>query len=253
MKKLIYSLLFVVSALFLSISISYAQCEPDTVTCKDTLQPGEFCPRFLPDGYLGQPYSEVITILPPGQFTHPDFGTVDILKIIVTDVKNMPPGIGYEANAPEFFPDTAYCVLLSGTPDTAGVYDLGITVTAYVDLGPPLGTIMIEDITDDTSVSITIHAGSGLDDAVWEEQFVICGPNPFNNTTMISMRSSGIDDVELLVYNLLGAVVYREQMRASSGINRFQFNGQELRHGTYIYHVSTKDKVYTNRLLKLRD
>jgi hypothetical protein len=252
MKKLIYSLLFAVSALFLSISISYAQCEPDTITCKDTLLPGEFCPRLLPDGFVGQPYSEVITIIPPGQFTHPDFGTVDIQKIIVTDVKNMPHGIGYEANAPAFFPDTAYCVLLSGTPDTAGVYNLGITVTAYVDLGA-LGIIAIEGITDDTSVSITIHAGSGLDDAAWEEQFVICGPNPFNNTTMISMKSSGIDDAELVVYNLLGSVVYREQMRASSGINRFRFDGQDLRHGTYIYHVSTKDKIYTNRLLKLKD
>jgi hypothetical protein len=251
MKKLIYSLVFVVSAIFLSIPLSYAQCEPDTVTCKDTLLPGEFCPRLLPDGYLGQPYSEVITIIPPDKFNFNN-QEVSIVKIIVTDVKNMPPGIGYEANAPEFFPDTAYCVLLSGTPDTAGVYNLGITVTAYVDLGP-LGTIAVEDITDDTSVSITIHAGSGLDEAVWKDQFVICGPNPFNTTTMISMKSGAIDDAELIVYNILGSIVYREQMRTSSGINRFRFDGQDLRHGTYIYHVSTKDKIYTNRLLKLKD
>lgn len=250
MKKLIYSILFAVSALFLSISVSYAQCEPDTLTCKDTLQPGEFCPRQLPDGYLGQPYNAVITIIPPGHYIYNN-NPIEVLKLIVTDVKNMPPGISYEANAPEFFPDTAYCVLLSGTPDTAGVYNLGITVTVFIDfLGSPVG---IEGITDDTSVSITIHAGSGLDDPAWEEQFVICGPNPFNNTTMISMKSSGIDDAELVVYNLLGSVVYREQMRASSGINRFRFDGQDLRHGTYIYHVSTKDKIYTNRLLKLKD
>jgi hypothetical protein len=248
MKKLLYSLIFVVSALFLSISVSHAQCEPDTVTCVDTLQPGEFCPRNLPDGYVGQPYSKVITIIPPDQYFYEAMQLlVDVVKLIVTDVKNMPPGITYEANAPEFYPDTAYCVLLSGTP-----YYLGITITSYVDL-PGFSVIGVPDITDDTSVSITIHAESGLDDPACKDQFVICGPNPFRNTTMISMKTRGIDDAELVVYNLLGGVVYREQMRTSPGINRFRFDGQDLRHGTYIYHVSTRKEIYTNRLLKLKN
>ena len=251
MKKLLYSLLFVVSALFLSISVSHAQCEPDTVTCKDTLQPGEFCPRILPDGFVGQPYSEVITIIPPGHYNY--LGSeVTVIEIVIQDVKNMPPGITYEANADTLLPDSAYCVLLSGTPETAGVYDLGITVSALVDI-PNLGEIKIDSITDDTSVSITIYAESGLDDPVWEDQLVICGPNPFNNTTMIRLKSQGIDDAELVVYNLLGGIVYREQMRTSLGINLFRFDGQDLRHGTYIYHISTKGEIYTNRLLKLKD
>lgn len=242
--------MLIASALFTGLSDIYAQCEPDTVNCKDTLQPGEFCPRILPDGYLGQPYHEIITIIPPGVYMY-NQNPIEVIKLIVTDVKNMPPGITYEANAPEFYPDTAYCVLLSGTPDSAGVYNLGITVTVFVNfLGTPIG---VENITDDTSVSITIHAGSGLDDPVWEDQFVTCGPNPFTNTTTIRLKSQGIDDAELVVYNLLGGVVYREQMRTSPGINRFRFDGQDLRHGTYIYHVSTRGDIYTNRLLKLRD
>ncbi len=250
MKKQIHKLIIIISAIFFCISPIHAQCEPDTVNCKDTLQPGEFCPRVLPDGYLGQPYNEVITIIPPGQYTY--LGTtVNIVKIIITDVQNMPPGISYEANAPEFFPDTAYCVLLSGTPSTAGIYDLGIMVTAFVDL---LGTpVAIDSIIDDTSVSITIHAGSGLDDPAWEDQFVRCGPNPYWHTTMISLNAPGIGDAELLVYNLLGGIVYREQLRTSPGINSFMFDGGDLRHGTYIYHVSTKSEVYTNRLIKLKD
>ena len=252
MKKQLYSLVILVFALFLGKTSISAQCEPDTVNCKDTLNPGEFCPAFLPDGFLGQPYSSVITILPPAQFPVPDVGMVDVIKIVVQDVKNMPPGITYEANAAEFFPDTAYCVLLSGTPDSAGVFPLGITVSATVNV-PPLGTIQIDSITDDTSVSITIHAGSGLENPVWGERLVVCGPNPFNNTTTIRLKSSGIDDAELVVYNLLGGVVYREQMRTSPGINRFLFDGQELRHGTYIYHVTTRGEIHTNRLLKLKD
>ena len=251
MKKLLYSLFFVVSALFLGVSTSSAQCEPDTVNCKDTLLPGEFCPRFLPDGFLGQPYSEVITIIPPGYYNYGG-NQVTVLELVVQDVKNMPPGITYEANADVFFPDTAYCVLLSGTPETAGVYNLGITVSVLVNI-PPLGEIRIDSITDDTSVSIVIHAGSGLDDPAWQDQAVICGPNPFNNTTTIWLKSQGIDDAELLVYNLLGSIVYREQMRTSPGINHFRFDGLDLRHGTYIYHVTTKGEIYTNRLLKLKD
>ena len=251
MKKLLYSLIFIASALLLSIPMGHAQCEPDTVTCKDTLQPGEFCPKLLPDGFVGQPYSEVITILPPG---HYDFSgiQVTVLELVVQDVKNMPPGITYEASADTLLPDSAYCVLLSGTPETAGEYDLGITVSVLVDI-PYTGVMKIDSITDDTSVSIVIHAGSGLDDPTWQDQLVICGPNPFNNTTTIRLKSQGIEDAELIVYNILGGIVYREQLRTSPGINHFGFDGQDLRHGTYIYHVKTKGEIYTNRLLKLKD
>ena len=244
-------MLFVVSALFLNFSISHAQCEPDTVTCKDTLQSGEFCPKLLPDGYLGQPYSAVITILPPSEYNYLG-NVVTVIELVVQAVKNMPPGINYEASADTLLPDSAYCVFLSGTPETAGIYDLGITVSALVNI-PNLGEIKIDSITDDTSVSIVIHAGSGLDDPTLQDQFVICGPNPFNNTTTIRLRSQGIEDTELIVYNILGGIVYREQMRTSPGINHFGFDGQDLRHGTYIYHVTTKGEIYTNRLLKLKD
>jgi hypothetical protein len=251
MKKLLYSVIFVVSPLFLGISSSNAQCEPDTVTCRDTLQPGEFCPKVLPDGFIGQPYSEVITVIPPGSYFYSGF-EVEVLDLVVQDVKNLPPGITYESSADTLYPDSAYCVLLSGTPETAGVYDLGITVSVLANI-PNLGVLRIDSITDDTSVSMVIHAGSGLDDPAWEDQFVFCGPNPFNNTTEIRLKSQGIEDTELVVYNLLGGIVYREQMRTSPGLNSYRFDGQDLRHGTYIYHISTKDEIYTNRLLKLRD
>ena len=250
MKKILYSALFIISALFLGTSISHAQCEPDTVNCIDSLQAGAFCPKTLPDGFVGQPYSEVITIITPNQY---DYGglVVQVLDLVVQDVKNMPPGITYEANADTLKPDSAYCVLMSGTPQTAGVYDLGITVSVLANI-PGLGVIRIDSITDDTSVSIVIHEGTGLNDPFREDQRVICGPNPFNNTTTIRLKSQGIDDTELLVYNLLGGIVYREQMRTTPGINHFRFDGQDLSHGTYIYHITTKGEIYTNRLLKLK-
>jgi hypothetical protein len=129
-----------------------------------------------------------------------------------------------------------------------------IKVWAYGSVNVPgLGELVIDSITDDTSVSMVIHAGSGLENPVWGERQVVCGPNPFHNTTTIRLKSSGIDDAELVVYNLLGGVVYREQMRTSPGINRFLFDGQELRHGTYIYHVTTRGEIHTSRLLKLQD
>ncbi len=252
MKKILYSALFVVSALFLGTSIIHAQCKPDTVTCKDTLQPGEFCPRILPDGYVGQPYSEVITIISPSIYNFNGID-VEVLYIAVENVLNMPPGITYEASADTLLPDSVYCVLMSGTPETAGEYDLGITISALVNI-PGLGdSIRIDSTTDDTSVSIVIQAGSGLDDPIYDEQMVICGPNPFNSTTTIRLKSQGADDTELLVYNLLGGIVYREQMRTSPGINHFRFDGQDLSHGTYIYHITTKGEIYTNRLLKLKN
>ena len=241
-----------ICALVISQGAAYTQCTPDTVTCKDTLLPGEICPRILPDGFEGQEYNEVITVIPPNEA---EVGgvMVEVVKIVVSAIDNLPPGLTYEMNAPEFYADTAYCILLSGTPESPGTFDLEITVIPYVYI--PLFNSVVEGdpVVDDSSLTMTIQPAIGQDESGREAPFISCGPNPFNHATFISINTRYYETAELKVYNLLGKMVYRESMEASPGRNSFDFNGINIKSGAYIYSVSTASKLVTGRLVKIKE
>ena len=112
MKKLILPLLFTVLVAMNS-NHGIAQCEPDVINCIDTASPGQICPMILPDGIIDQAYEQVVTIIPPYEA---DLGTgniIEIVKIVIDSINNLPPGLAWEANAEEFYADSVYCVLLS--------------------------------------------------------------------------------------------------------------------------------------------
>ena len=88
----------VLAMVFLASVELTAQCEADTVNCKDTGDPGQICPANLPDAVLNEAYDEVITVIAP------DTASLGIIQIgiayiIVDSVLNLPPGLNYSANA----------------------------------------------------------------------------------------------------------------------------------------------------------
>jgi len=46
-------------------------------------------------------------------------------------------------------------------------------------------------------------------------------------------------------------VIYTEKLAGSSGTFYYQFAGQDLRPGTYIYTITTGEKAYTGRFMKV--
>ena len=248
MKK---AVLFFVSILLISLASVQlsAQCIPDTITCVDTTgNPGEVCPTDLPDAVLNTLYDETITIIPPASYL---FLGVElaIIYIEIDSVKNLPPGIDYLPNADIFYPDTAYCIQLNGTPTQTGVFDLGIYITATVDFGGPVRY----PVVDDTSLSITVVTELGLDpDQSTGFRIIPIGPNPFSGRTGLAFFTPRQENVELDVYNILGNQVYHESLWTAEGTHHFSFDGQELPPGTYLYRVSVRDKYYTGKILKSR-
>jgi hypothetical protein len=251
MKKKFFLPVFICT-LVISQGTTFAQCIPDTINCKDTLLPGEICPRVLPDGYEGQEYSEVITVIPP---TEAEVGgvLVEVVKIVVTAVSNLPPGLTYEMNAAEFYKDTTYCILLSGTPESPGTFDLEITVVPYVYIALFNSVVESDPVVDDSSLTMTIQPAIGHDGISEADLLVTCGPNPFNHTTLISINSRNHETAELKVYNLLGKLVYQENKEMPPGRNSFDFNGMNINSGAYIYTVSTASKLVTGRIVKIKD
>jgi hypothetical protein len=248
MKRIATLLTTIISGFIISIQLS-AQCDPDT-TCKDTGDPGQFCPLNLPAAGLDIPYDEVVTIIPPGSYSISQAGTLTILYIEIDSVNNLPPGIDYIPGADRFYPDTAYCIELTGTPTQTGAFALSIHILATVDLfGTPTGI----PVVNDTSVVITVVDNLGTQ-PIGPSQFRVYQnvPNPFSEMTRLGYYTPEEQRIELSVYNVVGVLVHHEYDMAAPGEHYFRFDGSELQPGTYLFKVSTGETYFTGKLMKSR-
>lgn len=249
MKNLIHSTCVALMLTLFSQTLS-AQCEPDTVNCKDINMPGEICPLILPEAIVNQSYEKVFTVIPPNQATT-QYGPIDIVKIVIDTVGNLPPGLNYLTNSDTFYVDTAYCILLTGIPTNAGIYDLNIRVIPYI-YSTIFGVIEGPAIVDDTSLTILVRDPSGIDDFSGKEFAILeASPNPFRSTTRIGFYSSNQNPFELKIYNLLGKLIYEEKTAGSAGKNYFDFDGRSLQSGTYLYNISGNGTSTTKKIVKL--
>ncbi len=179
MKRLLLIILF--TTFYLSqINNSFAQCTPDPGCVDDPEEPGELCPDSLPDGTVGVPYNEVVTIIPPYEGDLGE-GTVDVIKIVIDAIENIPPGLTYEANATEMYPYNSYCILISGTPTTEGFYQLIIKVTPWIEIfGFP---VQGPQQVDDSSMAITINCS--LTSAIITGTNISCNGESDGSATVI--------------------------------------------------------------------
>lgn len=79
-------------------------------------------------------------------------------------------------------------------------------------------------------------------------------PNPFNPTTTIRFGLPKEAQVDVRIYDILGrevAVLVNNEVM-SAGIHNFEFNASRLASGTYVYRVTTGDKVDVKKMLLLK-
>ena len=230
-------------------SSAHGQCIPDTA-CVDIDDPGQFCPDSLPKVIVGTMYDTTVTIIAPGQTVYLN-SPITILYIEIDSVKNMPPGIEYFPNATQFYPDTAYCIQITGTPTQAGEFPLFIYVSPYIEyLGNPL---KVPQVVDTSSVVVTVLASSGLDPKQASAFQVFQNvPNPFSEITRIGFYTPVDDFIELKVFNILGEMMCHEQRGASPGESYFDFNGGTLMPGTYFYKVRNRTTHLTGKFIKIK-
>jgi len=228
-----------------------AQCEPDTANCKDVGDPGQICPRNLPDAVVNEPYDEIITVIAPDTASVGQI-QVSLAYIIVDSVLNLPPGLEYQANADIFYPDSAYCIQIAGTPTASGDYPLAIYVSAFVFFGEDL-IVKGGQIVDDTSVVMRVNETAGLDPyAINEFHVYPNAPNPFSDLTRLGFYTPFDTHIKLQVYNILGELMHEELQGAPPGEHYFEFNGSSLDPGTYFYRIINDTDLFTGKLIKTR-
>ncbi|NOZ45676.1 MAG: T9SS type A sorting domain-containing protein [Chlorobi bacterium] len=225
-----------------------AQCTPDIINCIDTDDPGQICPDVMPEGTVGEEYNQTVTIIPPYEA---DLGTgpITIIKIKIDQINNLPPGLSYESNAEEFYADTVYCVQLSGTPTTAGTYDLSIQIIPFIDyLGTP---VEMPAQTDDTSITITINSAN-LIESINTNPFynLTITPNPFYNLTTVSFNTSSYGNASLHIFNSLGKEIWNKTIKFKSGINNYLLDNLNFNEGMYFVMIKNDRFIQTKKLIK---
>jgi len=242
-------LIFLVLTIFSGMEL-FAQCVPDTENCTDIGDPGQFCPLDLPQAAMDEAYEQVVTVIPPGSYTT-TIGTLTISYIVIDSVNNLPPGIDYFPNANKLFPDTAYCILLSGTPTQAGEFALQIYISPFFNIG---GTpTFFDQVVDDTSIVITVNETAGIDPIQGTKFQVFQNvPNPFSEVTRLDYYIPFDDRVELSVYNVMGVLVHHESEGVPPGEHSFRFDGKELEPGTYFFRVGNSENSVSGKFVKSR-
>jgi len=256
MKKI---LLLLSALIVFQLTTAYSQCEPDVqymdfpigiypIDTVDTPVPS------LPVGQENQLYETTLTVALPDIVMVPNPNgppsPLGLDSIIVNNITGLPPGVTYECNTADcIFPAQALnCIVLSGTPTDAGTYPLTIQAQFYAfpispettfpgDLLSGEYNIIIEEaVAVDTPIENTIGLGQNI-------------PNPFGDVTEIQVdaKESGIFDFQ--VYNVIGKLLYNEQVALSAGANVIPFDGSKLYSGMYFYSVGQGNDRMTRRMV----
>ncbi len=113
-------------------------------------------------------------------------------------------------------------------------------------------TIEVNRIIDDVNKS----QGSKKSDVKYEKISLLKQnfPNPFNPTTIIRFELPQTSNVTLKIYNMNGEAVATlvENKNLAKGMNEFEFNGNSLSSGIYIYSLTAGNYSETRKMTLLK-
>ena len=278
-KKLLSTFLFIASV---GISSSFAQaavCTPD-FTCLPGGATEGICPDStmgLPAGTISVAYSTNISIKIPSSTTSGS-STYTLSHLAVTDVlvDSANTGtyvplttigldyLGSGTNSPvsasgiSGYTMTKYCywsapssacVIMSGTPNASGSFPLRIKSQARVDPSG-LGFYVWIAAPDNNQYHLVVNAASGVA-TIEANKFEVeqNNPNPFFDNTEIRFTSGHNSTDQFKVFNILGKMVYTNQVKAEIGLNTVKFSASSLSPGVYFYEITDGDKTITKKMI----
>ena len=254
MKKIL--LIFTLALSFIGAN---AQCSPDPQYTIDSTGVYPDTIVGLSDGFVGQMYSQNITIITPTDTVVDVFGSlvqVTIDNIDLTGVTGLPANFSYTCDPPSCsFPGGSIeCAELYSTinPTAAdvGIYPITLNTTAYASDVPFIGTLTQDDVTVGYYIEIldnTTSTFNHFDQTVFELKEVY--PNPVNNNVEICFISGIPEEVVLKTYNLLGEEVESHIIISSTGVNRLNINTSSYSEGMYLYSINNGSQLLTKRMI----
>ena len=234
-------------ALFASIQFAKAQCTPDPALNYPGISPNK-----LPNGIVGEPYSQVISLMVPLDTFVTLQGTVYNVRVdsaSVISIENVPSNFGYEADKPTrtWAGGAKGCARLFGTPLEADVKDwvIWVKVLTYFKI---VGLSNQFTRLDSSQIDFKVAMPNSLFE-LNAIQSVPSYPNPAKTEVNIPIeRSNGI--VSLVAYDLMGkeanlSFVYDSFSQA------IKVNVSEMPQGVYLVKIlDGNNRMYQTRIVK---
>ena len=252
MQKLLTTFLF-----FLSVVFVQAQCTPDPTHIVGGIYPDSA--TGLSDAYVGQSYSELITIITPldTPVVYNGFPlTVTIDSITLDNVTGLPSNFSYYFDPPScgFLGGTTECAeLYSSTNPTSsdvGSYQIIFETTAYVSGIPLIGSTTQNDVIDYYYLNIVNNTPvlDYLPNHVFELSSIT--PNPIQNNAEISFVSGNYNQqIVCSIYNLLGDKIDSYYTYSKRGLNVIDINTSNYPEGMYLCSMSNGNITLTKRMI----
>lgn len=247
MRKLVLLLLFVVTGL----TETSAQCVPNTAITQAGVYPDSA--TGLSSGTAGQAYNQVMQIKVPVDTVVEIIPgipiSVPITSITLTSFSGLPAGLTYACTPSTcVFPGGSNgCVLISGTPMTAGTYILtAVTSTVANVFGSPVtqvDTLSYYSIVIDPATT-GIYESTGTGFAMDQNS-----PNPAGDITNIRFMVPLHGDVDFRIFNLIGKEVYKSIINAEQGENELHFDSRDFAPGVYMYSMTYNGESLTKRMV----
>jgi len=245
MRKL--SLLLVITLSLIFMKANAQVCTPMWTDTTSGISPDTIV--NLPPAYINTPYSTVVQFKVPSTTTYQN-QTINIDHIQLTGVaglSSIPASVafGYQCNPADcsFDADSVGCVLITGTPTTAGTYPLTINANVYLNqiIFVPFPT---------TGYKIVVNESSGIS-SVNTTRFDASAnfPNPFSGTSSVYVNLVHAGNITLKISNLVGNEVYSQTIPGKKGVNEISIDATKFPSGIYFYSASNGTETITKRMV----
>ena len=254
--------------------------EDDAYILEDTtglnIGPTVVDPTALPNAYVGDAYETFFNMrIPTDTVIEYDLGQgpqlfdpVYISTIGINDIQGLPMGFSYECASQAadgtisenncIFPGGGYgCLRLhsDNVPNVVGTYPLNVALDIVAEY-EVFGIMIPVEVTDESLLNylvLVVEEGnnSGVGEVIDSRVFKTLGtyPNPFSESTTIHFGNNNSNEVKFSVYDILGNLVYFDNIETELGHNEYSFDKGELTSGLYTYTISNGSKTISERVI----
>ena len=233
-------------------------------------------PTALPNAIVGDTYETFFNMrIPTDTVIEYDLGQgpqlfdpVYINTIGVNEIQGLPMGFSYECASQDvdgaitndncIFPGGGYgCLRLfsEDVPNVVGTYPLKVALDIVAEY-EVFGIMIPVEVTDDTLLNylvLVVEEGnnSGVGEIIDSRVFKSLGtyPNPFSESTTIHFGNNNVNDVKFTVHDILGNLVYVDNIKTEIGHNEYSFDKGGLTSGLYTYTISNGVKTISERII----
>ena len=226
-------------------------------------------PGYYPDSATGLksavvtvPYVQVVQVRVLKDTTSPAFPgqRIPINYVQMDSVTGLPSGFTYTTNpASGKFPGNSNgCIQLTGTatagmeaggPKNNGVYPLIVYYHANAQV-PVAGPTNIPGSNKKYHLTV-LPASAGIATYSGLQEFNVYQniPNPTSGLTDIQFWVANAGNVQVQLYNVLGALVHTKNIAAEYGNNKYTLDTSVLTPGIYLYSFKSGNKTVSKRMI----